>query len=91
MSIQEKKKMIFYRCWHRGCKETDILLGDFAQKFLENMTKEEVNELEIVTKIDDYELYQYLTKKKKIPNNLPRNILYKIADYNINKNKKGFH
>ena len=31
MPSEQRIKQAIYRSWHRGCKETDILLGDFAR------------------------------------------------------------
>ena len=45
-------KRLQYQSWHRGCKETDIILGDFA--------KSELNQLNIVALLDFDQLLQLM-------------------------------
>ena len=36
-------KQLLYRSKHRGCKETDILLGKFAEEKITNFSDEKLN------------------------------------------------
>ncbi|MGL9725875.1 MAG: succinate dehydrogenase assembly factor 2, partial [Wolbachia sp.] len=31
------RRKLMYRSWHRGCKETDILLGYFALQYIDKL------------------------------------------------------
>ena len=44
---------LLYRSWHRGCKETDILLGDFAKAMLGELTDDELSDYEELLTVDD--------------------------------------
>ena len=63
-----------YRSWHRGCKETDILLGYFALKHLNKFSLYELMEYEKIVDLDDCELYYYITQKKEPPSDLRKMI-----------------
>ena len=50
MTIQKREQMIkklLYQSCNRGCKETDIIIGEFAKKNLDKMTDTEINELQV--------------------------------------------
>nr|WP_225537043.1 succinate dehydrogenase assembly factor 2 [Wolbachia endosymbiont of Mansonella ozzardi] len=64
-----------YRSWHRGCKETDMLLGYFALKYLNKFSLNELIEYEKIVDLDDYELYCYITSKTNLPSNLDSKIM----------------
>lgn len=68
-----------YRSWHRGCKETDILLGHFALKYLNNFSLHELIEYEKIVDLDDHELYSYITNKKDLPSDLDKKIFSLIV------------
>ncbi|MCA4774104.1 succinate dehydrogenase assembly factor 2 [Wolbachia endosymbiont of Mansonella perstans] len=69
------RKKLMYRSWHRGCKETDMLLGYFALKYLKKFSLNELIEYEKIVDLDDYELYCYITRKTNLPSNLDSKIM----------------
>jgi len=75
------KRKLMYRSWHRGCKETDILLGHFALKHLDKFSLHELIEYEKIVDLDDYELYCYIIRKKDIPTNLNNEMISLIARF----------
>ena len=59
------KKKIIYRSTHRGSKEMDILLGNFARKYLDTFNIIELKDFEQILLMEDEILYEwYFTKKK---------------------------
>ncbi|WP_353273980.1 succinate dehydrogenase assembly factor 2 [Wolbachia endosymbiont (group A) of Ennomos erosarius] len=73
------RRKLMYRSWHRGCKETDILLGHFALKYLDKFSLSELIEYEKIVDLDDYELYCYITRKTNLPTGLNSQIVNLIA------------
>lgn len=64
------RRKLMYRSWHRGCKETDILLGYFALQYIDKLSLNELIDYEKIVNLDDHELYCYITRKTKPPSNL---------------------
>lgn len=54
-------KQLIYQSNHRGCKETDYILGDFAKKHCEKMTDFELNLYSKLLNEDDWEIYRLVT------------------------------
>ena len=66
------KKQINYRSTHRGSKEMDILLGNFVKKYVDNLTDEDLANLDSILKIEDeilYNWYFYKNNSEIIPKN----------------------
>ena len=60
-------RRIRYRSWHRGCKETDIILGQFADKALSNLATETELELyEALLSEQDMDIWNWLTGKTSL-------------------------
>ena len=75
------KKQIIYRSTHRGSKEMDILLGNFAKKYVDKFTDDDLKKLDKLLKIEDEILYQWYFKKNKsetVPNNKISELLKKF-------------
>lgn len=59
------RKQILYRSTHRGCKETDFLIGGFAKDNLN-----EISDLELFSRFleeDDLEIYDWILAKYQEP------------------------
>ncbi len=61
------RKKLLFRSWHRGCKETDLLLGHFCDAYLPTMTMEELHQFEAVLELDDADLYRWYTGEMPPP------------------------
>ena len=57
------KKKIIYRATHRGTKEMDILLGNFAKKYIGEFNDNELQDLEKLLFIEDEIIYNWYFKK----------------------------
>jgi antitoxin CptB len=57
------KKKLIYRSIHRGCKETDFLIGDFAKENLDQMNDDELIIYQDFLEQDDLEIYNWVIGK----------------------------
>ena len=60
-------KRLQYQSYHRGCKETDLYLGEFAKKYLGSFSDEELADFEAILLEEDWEIYAWLTGSKELP------------------------
>ena len=84
LDIDELKRKISYRSNYRGTKEMDILLSSFAEGIIDQLNKEELENLLNFLNIDDENLNKYkqgLKTEVKVPENkitkLFKNFIYK--------------
>ena len=61
-----RRKRLLFRCWHRGTREMDLILGRFADAELADLTDHELAELERLIELPDPDLYAALTGDKPI-------------------------
>jgi antitoxin CptB len=85
-NIEQLKKKIIYRSNYRGTKEMDKLLGNFTNKYINQLDKADLLDLEKLLDIDDNNLYNFYngvkTDNKFEDNNI--NFLFKNFEY-VNK------
>lgn len=58
---------LVHKSWHRGCKETDILLGYFARNALKKMTSKFLEVYSQFIYEPDWDIYAWLTNEQKSP------------------------
>lgn len=55
--LDDRRKRLLYRCWHRGTREMDLILGRFADAHIAQLSDEDLAELERVIEAHDPDLY----------------------------------
>ena len=59
--LDERRKRLLFRCWHRGTREMDLILGRFADAEIAGLTDEDLGQLEKLIEVPDADLYAALT------------------------------
>ena len=70
MQTQEKEKRVkrlIYQSFYRGCKETDIILGKFAKKYLYQLDDSEVDIFEKLLEENDNDIFSWVSGKAPYP------------------------
>jgi len=55
--LDDRRKRLLFRCWHRGTREMDLILGRFADATIANLSEAEVAQLERLIEVPDPYLY----------------------------------
>jgi antitoxin CptB len=58
--LDDRRKRLLFRCWHRGTREMDLILGRFADAEISAMRDDELAELERLIEVPDPDLYAAL-------------------------------
>src|SRR5436305_7659722 len=59
--LDDRRKRLLFRCWHRGTREMDLILGRFADAALADLTETELGQLEQLIEVPDPDLYAALS------------------------------
>tara|TARA_R110002096_G_scaffold430612_1_gene644672 strand:- start:67 stop:342 length:276 start_codon:yes stop_codon:yes gene_type:complete len=80
--LEKTRKRLHFRAWHRGTKESDLLLGRFADAHLATMSVEDLADFEQVLERIDPELVDWITGRETVPANLRTPVLDRILAFN---------
>ncbi|MBY7649883.1 MAG: succinate dehydrogenase assembly factor 2 [Candidatus Liberibacter europaeus] len=81
-------RRIVYRCWRRGTREMDLILGSFVDKFILDLNENELDMLESIMNEDDTSLFKWITGMEEIPEYIRTSIFQKICShYSFNYDK----
>jgi antitoxin CptB len=82
--LDSLKKKLLYRSNYRGTKELDILLSGFVKKHINDLTEEQLLDLDVFLDFEDSEIYDFYRNNitsKKFESNKISNLL-KITKFN---------
>jgi succinate dehydrogenase assembly factor 2 len=82
ISETEKRKR---RCHHqskqRGMLENDLLLGSFAQKYLDQFEDPLLSQFETLLQQPDIEIFRWITGKAEVPSRFDNSIMHMLKEH----------
>jgi antitoxin CptB len=66
-SLALRRKRLLFRSHHRGTKETDLLLGAFAERHLADFSEAQLDRYEALLEIEDGLLFAWATGRVPVP------------------------
>lgn len=81
--LDDRRKRLLFRCWHRGTREMDLILGRFADAEIGNLSETELDELENLLEVNDPDLYAAVTGDKVLPADVTGALFLRIKAYPI--------
>ena len=66
VGLDNRRKRLLFRCWHRGTREMDLILGRFADAEIATLADDELDELERLIEVPDPDLYAALAGDKPL-------------------------
>lgn len=83
--LDVRRKRLLFRCWHRGTREMDLILGRFADARIADLSDAEVDELEKLLDLPDADLYAALTGARPVAAEFGGGVFEKIRTFDVAK------
>ena len=78
-SLSPRRRRLQFRAWHRGTKETDLMVGAFVARHIADFTEAELDDLEQVMELLDVDLADWLSGRRPIPAEFASPMLARMA------------
>ncbi|MBW8637020.1 succinate dehydrogenase assembly factor 2 [Hoeflea sp. WL0058] len=82
--LDKRRRKILFRCWHRGIREMDIVMGQFADRNIDKLTDDELDTLERILEVDDRDLIRWVTGEIDTPADFDTALFRAICAYERN-------
>lgn len=69
------RKRLTFRAWHRGTREMDLLMGSFAEKYINDFDRTDLAFFEEILMNNDPDVYDWINGRKKAPADLSSKVL----------------
>ena len=66
-ALDPRRRKILFRARHRGLRETDLLLGSFAEAWIARLDEAELRDFELLMEAPDRDVLDWLTAARRVP------------------------
>ena len=81
--LDDQRKRLLFRSWHRGMREMDYVLGMFANFAIADMTDSDLEEFEMLMQVPDPDMYKWLSGTIEVPENWDTSIVRQIRSFHL--------
>jgi len=81
--LDHRRKRLLFRCWHRGTREMDLILGRFADAEIGKLSDDELDQLERLIEVPDPDLYAAITGDKVLSSEVTGALFARIKAFPI--------
>jgi antitoxin CptB len=64
--LDERRRRLLYRSWHRGTREMDLIMGRFADAAIGTLTEVELDAFERLSGEPEPDLYAWITGERPV-------------------------
>ena len=67
VNLDVRHRKLLFHAWHRGMREMDLILGQYADQYLPEFTDEQLDEFEQLLEVLDRDLLKWVTGESPTP------------------------
>jgi antitoxin CptB len=78
--LDDRRRRLLFRCWHRGIREMDLVLGRFADAHLTSLSDDDLTELERWLDVPDQQIFAWVNGMEPVPANYNTGLFRRLRD-----------
>ena len=78
--LDPRRRRLLFRCWHRGIREMDLVLGRFADAHLASLTELELGEVERWLGVPDQQIFAWINGTETTPQDFNTALFRRLRD-----------
>lgn len=82
-ALQRRRRRLIFRSDHRGNKENDILLGQFAQAHVMKFSSAELDRYEALLEESDNDIFDWVAGRAKVPPEKDSDVLRLLLAFQV--------
>jgi len=67
IDLENRRRRLVFRSWHRGIKELDLIFGNFVEANVEGFSAADCKWFECLYEEQDHEILAWVTKGENVP------------------------
>ena len=79
--LDERRKKLLFRAWRRGVRETDLIVGRFADAHIEKLDESSLNDFERRIEVPNADLYAWVSGESDIPSDYDTAVLRQLKTF----------
>lgn len=78
--MDERRRRLTFRCWRRGFRELDLILGHFANEYLADLDDAALGALEALLDQSDRDVYEWIVGQAEAPEEFDTPVLRRLQE-----------
>lgn len=79
--LDVRRRKILFRAWRRGVRETDLIVGRFADAYIEAFDDSSLNDFERLIEVPNADLYAWVCGDADIPPTYDTEVLRQLVAF----------
>ncbi|MGV0912370.1 FAD assembly factor SdhE [Martelella sp. FOR1707] len=79
--LDPRRRRMLFRAWHRGIREMDLILGQYAEDNIADMDNATLDKFETIMAEEDNDLIAWINGASPVPEHLRMPLFESIAAY----------
>jgi antitoxin CptB len=79
--LDPRRRRVLFRSWHRGLREMDLIMGQFADAHIAVLDDAELDDFEQLIEVPDRDLLMWLTGEADTPSNYDLPVFRKLRAF----------
>jgi antitoxin CptB len=81
--LDARQRRLLFRSWHRGTREMDLIMGRFADAWIERLSADELDAYERLIEVPDPELYAWIAGQEATPPAFDTELLRRLRAFHL--------
>ena len=83
--LDERRRKLLFRAWRRGVRETDLIVGRFADAYIDKFDDAGLGDFERLIEAPNAELYAWVVGTETVPASYDTVVLAKLKEFHLQK------
>jgi antitoxin CptB len=79
--LDERRRRLLFRAWHRGIREMDFVLGRFADANIKTLGDAELDEVESWLEIPDQQIFAWVSEAETVPAEIDTPLFRRLREF----------
>jgi antitoxin CptB len=79
--LDPRRRRLLYRCWHRGTREMDLIMGRFADATIDTLSEAEIDVFEALSEAPDPDLYAWISGERGVPAQYDHELMRRLRTF----------
>jgi antitoxin CptB len=81
--LDERRRKLLFRAWRRGVREMDLIVGRFADAFIDKFDAPALDDFERLIEAPNAELYAWVTGDQHVPADYDTAVLRQLIGFHL--------
>lgn len=82
-TTEARRRRLIYRSRYTGMKETDLLLGPFAERHVPGFSEDQLDRYEDLLAVPDPDIFNWATGREAVPPEYDNDIMNLLRNFNV--------